>query len=258
MWMSGQLPVWICCKASCSSGGDLLLFKLLCCNSGLFSNFYRTAAANNCIWWHAIFVKTCPTVACNVFFLNTFQDTAACMNIRWKEGGNSSMHDTTQEHTPDSPHQAHPGAVECTQHSMRQLVAAQKALRQLPWLHSAAIMQPCVLSSAFSAALLKPSTSTKYNKEELTGKESPLLHGCRRHSWRGCLIKTASYSCPTPPHPSVNITPARTCGGEHMGHTLAFMIQHEVTCECPIPGRPGEPAFASPCVAFSMCEMRQW
>lgn len=51
----------------------------------------------------------------------------------------------------------------------------QKKPRQLPWLHGIAVLQPSVLCSAFSAALLKPSTTVKHNKEQLTCKEPPLL-----------------------------------------------------------------------------------
>lgn len=59
---------------------------------------------------------------------------AAYLNIRWKGGGNSCLHDTTQEHMSDanSPDQSRMVACEYTQHGMRQPVTAKKALCQLP------------------------------------------------------------------------------------------------------------------------------
>lgn len=104
---------------------------------------------------------------------------------------------------------------------MRQPVTAEKALCQLPWLHSAAIMQPSVMCTASSAALLKLSTTASYNKKHLTHKEPPLLH------WRVVSVEdtlqftwwvTAAGAVwlkqlPTSTQnarPSVNICPART------------------------------------------------
>lgn len=144
----------------------------------------------------------------------------------------------------------HTGAHAWCAHSMRQPVTAKKALRQLPWLHRAAIMQP---EFSFLCSLVKPSTTVKYNKEQLTSKESPLLHGHRRPSWRGCLIKTASYFCPTP-LPLFEYNPQLHCVwwwwtyGPHTG----FYDPAWDNLWMPTPEHPEEAAVTSSCTAFSL------
>ena len=74
------------------------LLEVTCCYScfcaviqACFLIFYGTAAANSCIWWHAIFVKTCPTVACNVFFSQHIP-RYCCLHEYQVEGGRKQLH----------------------------------------------------------------------------------------------------------------------------------------------------------------------
>lgn len=132
---------------------------------------------------------------------------------------------------------------------------------QLPWLHSTAIMQPSVLCTAFSAALLKPSTTASYNKEQLTRKEPSLLQWCvasvddnLQFVWWATAggavwLKQLPTSTQHPAPLWISALPSLCAGGEHMGHTPAFMIQHQITYLCPLtPVILGK--LRSPCLAM--------
>lgn len=144
--------------------------------------------------------------------------------------------------------QIHPislGWLSASVHSMAwgNPVTAKKALCQLPWSHSAAALRPV---HGFLCSPAQPQVTIKnsWHARSLLSFTSVLCQEDTVHfTWwatagGAVLLKPPPTSTqhPLPTHPSVNICPVRPrAGAKHMGHTLAFMIQHEVTSLCPPP-----------------------